>query len=215
MYMCMEQCYLAKEGGEFGFVCLFQEYPELAVHSSLLRHSSDMLLQGSPPCSVHMRDAKELPGCAVKHADPCQVVLLRHVRHKPQRAHIPHRVRTELKNSISTALSSLFVVHQTTGNPSPYSSTTSSVSSLKSYALVPCVAATQTTLPSANFLSISAWIGVCRTMRKSSLCSLFCRHRHLEVYSRRQHCHPPFPSSPPPMPQHWWHHHGASDLPPA
>ena len=46
--MCMEQCYLAKEGGEFGFVCLLQEYPELAVHSSLLLHSSDMLLQGSP-----------------------------------------------------------------------------------------------------------------------------------------------------------------------
>ena len=76
MYMCMEQCYLAKEGGEFGFVCLLQEYPEFAVHSSLLLHSSDILLQGSPPCSVDMPGAKGLPGRAVKHADPCQVVLL-------------------------------------------------------------------------------------------------------------------------------------------
>ena len=74
--MCMEQCYLAKEGGEFGFVCLLQEYPEFAVHSSLLLHSSGMLLQGSLPCSVDMPGAKELPGCAVKHTDPCQVVLL-------------------------------------------------------------------------------------------------------------------------------------------
>ena len=46
-YVYVEQCYLAKEGGEFDFVCLLQEYPEFPVHSSLLLHYSDMLLQGS------------------------------------------------------------------------------------------------------------------------------------------------------------------------
>ena len=63
---------------------------------------------------------------------------------------IPHRVRTELKTqSVPLCPPCLFAP----GNwkSSPYSSTTSSVISLKSFVLVPCVASTQTTLPSANF----------------------------------------------------------------
>ena len=73
MYMCKEHCYLAKEGGEFGFVCLLQEYPEFAVHSSLLLYSSDMLLQGSPPCSVDMPGAEELPELAALTFEPSLV----------------------------------------------------------------------------------------------------------------------------------------------
>ena len=92
--------------------------------------------------------------------DPCQVVLVSSIRHAcimNHRGHtIPHLLQTEVKNSISTTQSSLLAIYHATGKPFPYSSTISKVTTLKLYAFVPCVASTQTTLPSLNFLSISA-----------------------------------------------------------